>query len=111
MYKARKSKYFKKRYEGVIRSVTAKHVYASVVDLDDDSESEVMIDRVEFSKLPKVSPKVFFNMYFVEKNNKRFVLIEPKKFPVIPPEVIEREAKAILKLLKPQKVLDNSRVA
>lgn len=100
MYKARRSKYFVGRYEGVIKHLTPKYVHASIVNLDKaNDELDVKIERAAFVALD-VKKGMFFNMYFQEKNGKKQTIIEQKKFALIPDSEIKKEADKILTLLK-----------
>ena len=105
MYKARKSKYFVGRFEGVVRSITNKYVYASIVDLDSDpkgdNSQEVKIERLLFDALPKIKAGVFFNMYFKEKNGRKNTIVEQKRFSPISEAAIKKEAMNIFKLIRP----------
>ena len=101
MYKARKSKYFSQRYEGVVCKVTKNYIYAKIVNLDDndDKQCEIRLFRQLFKELPKIKTGTFFNMYFKTKNKGiPKVIIELKKFRPVSEREIEKEANDILKL-------------
>ena len=113
MYKPRRSKYFTLRCEGIVRQVTRKYVYATLIYLDDNPEQEIKKDDEDEVKIPitlfcvehsipkkKIKRGFVFCLYLEQKSSKgkKKLILEERKFPPTNTKTFQRGVKRTMKM-------------